>query len=211
MSARNHNARGFMYRNTILRLLFTGGLLVAPLAAPPTAHAASQDECAIWLCLPLGFAPSACSPAWRAFVKRVFRFRPKPPLPAFGSCAVEAEDITYNQGYRRFNDCPAPYDVWDTAEAGRDGTYTLPIGQAGSQYQITRRRCVRRSRCYWRDQGEDSILECPDQYAMPENPEPDYVTMFIDGQTCGPFHYGYGREGPGEEFDDLEVCAPTRR
>ena len=200
-----------MRYSALIRSALVGAVLTAQLTVPTPVRAASQDECAIWLCLPLGFAPSACSSAWRAFVKRVFRFRPKPPLPAFGSCAVEADGISYQQGYRRFNDCPAPYDVWDTVEAGRDGAYTLAIGHAGSQHQITSRRCVRRSRCYWNYHGEDSFLECPDQYAMPENPNPDYVTMFVEGQTCGPFHYGYGRGDAGDEFDGQGICAPTRR
>lgn len=51
----------------------------------PTSYAASQDECAIWLCLPTGF-PSGCDGAKKAFRHRMRHF--KPPLPAFSSCNV---------------------------------------------------------------------------------------------------------------------------
>jgi hypothetical protein len=47
--------------------------------------AASQDECAIWICLPGGF-PSGCGAAKSAMKDRLEDG--KPPLPPFGSCAV---------------------------------------------------------------------------------------------------------------------------
>lgn len=49
------------------------------------AQAQSQDECSIWLCLPGGF-PSGCGAAHSAMVSRLKNW--KPPLPDFGSCAV---------------------------------------------------------------------------------------------------------------------------
>lgn len=57
--------------------------LGAMVSAP--AQAASQDECAIWLCLPGGF-PTGCAAAHAAMVSRLKDF--KPPLPAFSSCSV---------------------------------------------------------------------------------------------------------------------------
>ena len=50
---------------------------------------AQSDECAIWLCLPGGF-PLGCAAAAAAMAKRVASL--KPPLPPWGSCAVEAGD-----------------------------------------------------------------------------------------------------------------------
>lgn len=61
-------------------LLFGSGLVL-----PSAAFAASQDECAIWLCLPGGF-PSGCGAAHSAMVDRVKDL--KPPLPPFASCVV---------------------------------------------------------------------------------------------------------------------------
>lgn len=64
-------------------LAIAAGLL--PVA--PHAQAASQDECAIWLCLPGGF-PSGCSAAYSAFKKRIKKL--KPPLPPLSECIVSA-------------------------------------------------------------------------------------------------------------------------
>lgn len=52
------------------------------------AEAASQNECAIWLCLPAGFPGGACAAPHHAMIRRVERFQP--PLPPFTSCAVSA-------------------------------------------------------------------------------------------------------------------------
>lgn len=60
--------------------------------------AASQDECAIWICLPAGF-PSGCSGAKSAFKNRIKHAQS--PLPAFSSCAVEGDSgskMSYTQG-----------------------------------------------------------------------------------------------------------------
>lgn len=54
----------------------------------PPALAASQEECAIWLCLPTGF-PDGCGSAHSAMIDRIEDF--KSPLPSFSSCAVDAE------------------------------------------------------------------------------------------------------------------------
>lgn len=53
------------------------------------AHAESQDDCAIWLCLPAGF-PGGCGGAYSAFKDRIKHFRP--PLPDFASCSVQSPD-----------------------------------------------------------------------------------------------------------------------
>ena len=44
----------------------------------------NDDECAIWLCAPVGFGPSECGPAHRAMVKRVHLG--KGPIPPFSLC-----------------------------------------------------------------------------------------------------------------------------
>lgn len=51
------------------------------------SFAASQAECAIWLCVPTGF-PSGCSSAKSAMIDRIKHF--KSPLPSLSSCIVSA-------------------------------------------------------------------------------------------------------------------------
>lgn len=70
------------------------------------ANATSNDECAIWLCLPTGF-PSGCSDAKSAMMKRIKHF--KSPLPSLSSCLTDASaegvdtsstgEMTYDYGY----------------------------------------------------------------------------------------------------------------
>lgn len=67
------------------RLILALGLLAAVFTFTAPAQAASQNECAIWICLPGGF-PSGCGAAYSAMIHRVEHF--KPPLPDFASCAV---------------------------------------------------------------------------------------------------------------------------
>jgi hypothetical protein len=77
-------------------LLIALALLMGGFNSLPS-FAASQDECAIWLCLPAGF-PSGCSAAKSAFKNRIKHHQS--PLPAFSSCAVEQDNggTTYTQG-----------------------------------------------------------------------------------------------------------------
>ncbi len=77
-------------------------------AAYTPGHAASQNECAIWLCLPGGF-PGGCEAAHAAFIKRItHKPKPKPPLPAFGSCTADQEDIAFNWGFNQKFRCEDP-------------------------------------------------------------------------------------------------------
>ncbi len=59
---------------------------------------ASEDECALFLCLPGGF-PSGCSGAYSAMIDRIKDF--KPPLPSFSVCpdAPPNSGVTSNSGY----------------------------------------------------------------------------------------------------------------
>ncbi|MGO4746761.1 hypothetical protein [Serratia quinivorans] len=57
-------------------------------AVPKISVAASQDECAIWLCMPAGFPGNECNAPHNAMLKRVKKG--KSPLPSFSSCAVNS-------------------------------------------------------------------------------------------------------------------------
>lgn len=58
-------------------------LLLLSIAAS-FAHAESQDECSIWLCLPSGF-PAGCEAAHSAMISRIKD--EKSPLPPFSACS----------------------------------------------------------------------------------------------------------------------------
>lgn len=62
-----------------------------------TTIAANQDECSIWLCLPVGFNLPSCQPAKIAMLKRMFEF--KSPVPSFSSCEVQGPERTNTNVY----------------------------------------------------------------------------------------------------------------
>ncbi len=76
------------------------GLLSLSATYSPNVVAASDAECSIWLCLPMGF-PSGCGEAKSAFKSRVKRM--KSPLPSFSGCAnsdsPHSSTMTHKEGY----------------------------------------------------------------------------------------------------------------
>lgn len=53
--------------------------------------------CAIWLCLPVGFAALSCHKAKSAMVKRMFKG--KSPVPSFESCQISTPTNTNRYSY----------------------------------------------------------------------------------------------------------------
>lgn len=62
------------------------------------SYAASESECAIWLCSPANFGPKECAAAHAAMIDRIKNF--KPILPPFGECDEDAnvDGMTSYQG-----------------------------------------------------------------------------------------------------------------
>lgn len=80
-------------RNKMIKKFFLTAAAAAALAAgvlPAQAdvqfESKHQEECAIWLCLPVGFAPAECSKPHQRFRERVFRKHPLSPAPKLSSC-----------------------------------------------------------------------------------------------------------------------------
>lgn len=66
-----------------------------------SAKAASDNECAIWLCLPAGFG-EGCGAAHSEFKKRLRKG--KSPLPSWGSCSTggDSEPYRYTRKYKTY-------------------------------------------------------------------------------------------------------------
>lgn len=84
-------------RRILLVLAMAAPIGMGPVGTPGEARAASDAECAIWICLPGGF-PGGCEAAHSAMIARVKSLRP--PLPPFKACSVEAssDDMTFKWG-----------------------------------------------------------------------------------------------------------------
>ena len=71
--------------------------LLAGLAMSGNSQAASEDECAIWICLPGGF-PETCGAAASAMKDRIKDG--KSPLPPFSACSHDGTEfgMSHNHG-----------------------------------------------------------------------------------------------------------------
>ncbi|MCO5164595.1 MAG: hypothetical protein M9939_26255 [Mesorhizobium sp.] len=78
-------------------LALAAAIIFGPVGSTREAKAASEAECAIWICLPGGF-PGGCEAAHSAMIARIKSLRP--PLPPFKECSVEAasNSMTFNWG-----------------------------------------------------------------------------------------------------------------
>ena len=137
---------------------------------PSSGYSASQDACAIWICLPGGF-PSGCSGAYSEFKKRIKKG--KDPLPRLSSCTTgpngEKVDGHYQLGYERFEPCDDGYVLRERMQGYRavEGACYQQFC-APSQYQDN-------SSC----QNYTAILR----------PKPHYVKMWVNGDYLGQYFY----------------------
>lgn len=134
-----------------------------------SAHASSQDECAIWLCLPAGF-PTGCSSAHSEFKKRIKKGRP--PLPDLSSCTTGPDGKVskgrYQMGNEYFEPCKEGYTF-------RQMNYGLSASAL----------------CERKDCGNFSKENCHvhDRYEAIRRPKPSYVKIWVDDQYLGQFFY----------------------
>lgn len=82
-------------------MIFVGSVLISntitPTAEAMTAH---EEECSIWLCLPVGFGAMGCAPALSRAMKKIRKG--KNPLPSWGSCSSgrEVQPYTLQHKYK---------------------------------------------------------------------------------------------------------------
>ncbi len=160
------------YQN--LMLLMAGVLLsVLPIGNFQKSYAASQNECAIWLCLPGGF-PSGCGAAYGAMIDRI-KSR-KSPLPNFSSCSTEGSG-KYVMGYEQFEPC-------------KDG---FAQRQKNNGVDVTGMLCFNtNSICdSWRRGNRVYVppgLDCISYDAI-RRPKPYFVEMWANDAHIGKFFY----------------------
>lgn len=156
-------------------LLAATALFLASLGSfftPSSSYAASQDECAIWICLPGGF-PSGCSAAHKAMIKRIKDF--KSPLPSFSSCAISGGSKMshdYNVAALIAEHRVCTETVW---EGGRDGS------ERCVKWKTIPSHYVKGVRCRVDRDGDRHPRHCIGTYR--------YVDVFIDGKPAGDTYY----------------------
>lgn len=78
------------------KLVISLAIMIA--ITPAISSAASDDECGIWLCAPIGFAPGDCAGPHRAMIRRIHKLQS--PLPSLSSCGnnVNTDTVVAHDG-----------------------------------------------------------------------------------------------------------------
>ena len=140
------------------------------------SNAASQDACAIWLCLPAGFPGSECSSAHSEFKHRIKKG--KAPLPNLADCSSGPNGGystgNYTLGYEPFVPCKQGYTLKTVSRGYGRGN------QTGICYANT---CA--SRIFTPVLND---YRCTNYVATPRS-KPSFVKMWVDGSYLGQFFY----------------------
>lgn len=155
----------------------------------PIAYAASDAECAIWLCLPAGFPSSpsgvassmTCGDAKRAMIKRIKNR--KSPLPSFGSCLAPGHVNTSMSAKDGLGTYVPPYQVCERWAGGDQGNCiswrTVPEQWVQGRPEICSTERVRCQTLRW-------------------------VDVFVDGEKAGGTYFfntaGQGKLIGGDEL-----------
>lgn len=145
-------------------------LFLAIPSMPKQAAAASEAECAIWLCLPGGF-PASCEPAYSAFKARLRAG--KSPLPPMSACGGSAQS-SHKIGYEPYENCKQGYQLRGGNAPGRRND----DGPA---------RCIE-TKCRQIGQGKMQEERCDSYPAVPKK-EPYYIQLWIDGIYQGKHYF----------------------
>lgn len=156
-----------------MRRFFIMALAALGLAAaqPLPAQAASQAECAIWLCMPGGF-PSGCGAAYSAFRHRVkHRMSPLPPL---ASCTTGPDGIgtdgRYELGYEAYEACNDGYKL----------------------HQVSNSRYSQQAMCYPNNcdpgQYRPGVGLCTG-YPAVRRSQPNFIKIWVKGEYLGQYWY----------------------
>lgn len=148
-------------------------LIAMMLDVEKPAYAASQDECAIWLCLPGGF-PQGCSAAHNAMIKRIKKR--KPPLPSFGSCS-EGGSGNYKLGVEYFEPCKDGFD-FVKVESNSNKLKGICINNH------PKCEAVRNGNAGY----VPPELDCTTYNAV-LRPKPNFIEMWVSGDYLGKFFY----------------------
>ena len=167
-----------MKMKATVKILTITLLLLAGFSFERPAKAASEDACAIWLCLPGGF-PQGCSGAYKEFKHRLKKRRP--PLPDLSSCTTgpngETSDGKYEVGYEKYYPCDEGYKL--------DARYESE-GKARCMSESYYPFCMHKEGMEIAYIGEE---QCSYYYLAKRRPKPSYVKMWVGGEYLGQYFF----------------------
>lgn len=155
------------------KIIIFGMMLGVLFYGAKISYAASQDECAIWLCLPGGF-PSGCSAAHSAFKDRIKHG--KSPLPDLSSCMSGSvgskSNGKYEMGIEYFVPCKSGFELnqskWNSSRIA-SCVPTSPL-------------------CSLRVKYRRKPVDCT-TYNAAVRSQPRYIKMWVDDKYLGQFFY----------------------
>ena len=153
--------------------------LVVLVLFPFETKAASQDACAIWLCLPGGF-PQGCEGAYSEFKHRLKKGRS--PLPDLSSCTTgpngEKSIGRYQMGYEPYYPCDEGFELQIKADEG--GEKARCVSESYNQ------PCIYKDGLQIHQRDEN---QCYYYYSAERRAKPSYVKMWVDGQYLGKYYW----------------------
>ena len=153
------------------KILLVGLAVLLVVATTLPASAASEDECAIWLCITTGFNAEGCDPAHRAFHTRIAHN--KPPVPGFGECSDDEGGVA-DEGRAAFVPTRTICTQWDYGDDKGDGGCLA--------WQTIPEHFVKDQRCQRGREEENEPAGCTRTVR--------YVDIMIDGVSVGePYYY----------------------
>ena len=174
-----------MRRLNLSTAIIASVTMVAASTTTPAQAGTKEDACAIWLCLPVGFALEGCGGAKTAWAKRLAQF--KSPLPSWSSCSVKKGSTgSYTTGTEPYQACRSGYVStrnWREDEVQRVDEIADRIDPGGRVGGTP--ACVRMASCA----NPTDAGSCRDAYTPLANPTPHWIEMVIDGQEVGRFYY----------------------
>lgn len=132
-------------RNKMIKKFFLTAAAAALAASTMPAQAdvqfesKHQEECAIWLCLPVGFAPAECAKPHQRFRERVFRKHPLSPAPKLSSCKDkdDGNDDGFDISFDTVAYIPAHRECVEYKMVCQYGHYESSWVPQGSTYECT--------------------------------------------------------------------------
>lgn len=167
MDVQQKTAKNFM--KLVLMLVFS--LAMVLFAGPKIVYAASEADCAIWICLPGGF-PSGCGAAQKAFHDRLKHGRS--PLPELWSCSTgpngERVSGNYQLGREVFEACTSGYILREDNRSG-----------------FLRGKCYL-AQCAPEKYMDSNEIYCRNYEALRRSKQ-SYIKMWVNGDYLGQFWY----------------------
>jgi len=160
---------------TTVKTLIFGMLLITAFSFERPVQAASEDACAIWLCLPGGF-PQGCSGAYSEFKNRLKKG--KSPLPDLSSCT------TSPNGERVSGHYEIGYEPWIQCESG----FVLREFRHNGSYRENGALCYKEfcAPANYASRNEGQYCE---NYLAIRREKPHFVKMWVDGEYLGQYFY----------------------